>query len=156
MSLHTGVSPSGLRHGTLTPIFAGSNPATPAIAARWGSPREIITRWIHNAAQQARRWPALGIPQDHRLKTLYPQCPRRTRHNAAIWARKRDSRHAAIYDGAAFTGALCCETAKWSLTNSHHQRKGQADIDLRRTVQALHFEQSCSACRRKPVHGQFG
>lgn len=60
MSLHTGVSPSGLRHGTLTPIFAGSNPATPAIAARWGSPREIITRWIHNPAQQARRWPASG------------------------------------------------------------------------------------------------
>ena len=30
MSLHTGVSPSGLRHGTLTPRFAGSNPATPA------------------------------------------------------------------------------------------------------------------------------
>lgn len=70
MSLHTGVSPSGLRHGTLTPICAGSNPATPTIAARWGSPREIITRWIHNAAQQARRWPALGMPQDHRLKTL--------------------------------------------------------------------------------------
>ena len=120
MSLHTGVSPSGLRHGTLTPICAGSNPATPAIAARWGSPREIITRWIHNPAQQARRWPALGIPQGHRLKTLYPQCPRRTRHNAAVWARKRDSRHAAIYDGAAFTGILCCETAKWSLMNSHH------------------------------------
>lgn len=30
MSLHTGVSPSGLRHGTLTPRFAGSNPAIPA------------------------------------------------------------------------------------------------------------------------------
>lgn len=100
MSLHTGVSPSGLRHGTLTPICAGSNPATPAIAARWGSPREIITRWIHNPAQQARRWPALDIPQGHRLKTLTHSVKGERSKNAAIGARKRDSSHAAKYDGA--------------------------------------------------------
>lgn len=52
MSLHTGVSPSGLRHGTLTPIFAGSNPATPAsrplgFSARQINMVEIIQLSVH-------------------------------------------------------------------------------------------------------------
>ena len=75
MSLHTGASPSGLRHGTLTPISAGSNPATPA-SRPLGFSAQDNNKVDDRPAQQARRWPALGITAGPPAKGAVPAVPK--------------------------------------------------------------------------------